>query len=485
MAADVAAHIMDWEIKQQKRYRLVIQAVASSLYTEGERLEVETTACLRHLPGRRSVWQASCQERQILLKIYECHTKQDRDADREWNHASRIFQMGLPIAPPLFRAIADDGLVTVAYEFISNGVTLSEHLADTDESGQRDGLRQLLKIHALQHEAGCYQADDHLGNYLWNEGALLMMDAETCVVKAGSLSLDHRVSNMALLTANISLSDRQIYDEEFSVYLDHCSGEVDRSRFDIAYRKAVPRAIRTRLRDYRRKTRRSSSAFERVRLPGKRWHACRTMDQGLKSRLLDDADQFFSNHPLLMDGNNCTGVCLAMGGREYVLKRYNRNALLYRILHVWMPPPALRSWTGGHALRLFGIPTPCPVACLLVKSGPMIDRAYLLMEKVSGRSLSSLDESQVKASSGKFAQRWCELERLKVSHGDLKASNLILTDDGTLAFIDLDDIEFHRWSWSHARKQRKEWARVMRNWKSQPDVQTAIRDAVEGLRCQK
>lgn len=469
---------MDRDIEQPRSYRLVIQAETSSAYAEGDELDVETKACLRFLPGRRSVWQATCQGREILLKVYDRHPKQVRDADREWSHSSALFQQGLSMAEPLFTARAEGGLLAVAYTFISDGKTLAEHLADTDESGRRDGLRKLIQLHAQQHDAGCFQSDDHLGNYLWSEGELYMLDAGSCVIKSESLGMDDRVRNMALLTANISLPDRRIYDEEFSVYLDHIPAEIDRSQFGDAYREAFPKAIKKRLGDYRRKTRRSSSKLERVDTPGKQWHACRDMDEDLKARLLDDPDQFFINAPIFKDGNTCTVVGLETGGREYVLKRYNKKSFIYRIFHMLMPVRALKSWTGGHALRMFGIPTPRPVACLVVKSGPMMNQAYLLMEKVSGRSLRELDESEMKQVAGKFAQRWVELDALKVSHGDLKASNLILADDGTLTLIDLDSLEFHTSSQTHERNQKKEWSRFLRNWRNQPEVQSAIRDAV-------
>ncbi len=472
---------MDREINQHRRYKLVIQAVASSLYAEGDELDLETTACLRLLPGRRSVWKASCQGRQILLKVYDHHPKQRRDAGREWQHSAKLYQDGLAIPAPLFMANSDDGLVAVAYEFIPNGETLAEYLVRVDEPSRRNAFRQLLQLHAAQHEVGCFQSDDHLGNYLWSEGTLLMLDTGSCVMKPGSLGLDDRVSNMALLTANIPLPDRRIYDAEFPVYFNHCADDVDRARFSAAYEKALPKAIRKRLGDYRRKTRRSSSKLERLDFPGKRWHACRNMDEGLKTMLLDDPDQFFDDPSLLKDGNTCTVASLEIEGQEYVLKRYNRKSLAYRLFHLLMPVRAIKSWTGGHALRLFGIPTPRPVACLVVKSGPLMNQAYLLMEKVAGRSLADIDQSEMGKVSVEFALRWRELDELKVCHGDMKASNFILTDDGTLTLIDLDSIKFYRSVWNYARNQRKEWTRFMRNWNNEPEVQAVIRGALEKL----
>ena len=143
---------------------------------------------------------------------------------------------------------------------------------------------------------------------------------------------------------------------------------------------------------------------------------------------------------------------------------------------------ALTSWTGGHVLRLFGVPTPRPVACLIEKSGPLQKQAYLLMEKVSGEHLYWMDHAKViDAGLGvpaQFASRWHELCLLRATHGDMKASNLILDDEGVLQLIDLDSILFHRSGRGYERQRGKDMARFMRNWKESPKVQEVFRGAL-------
>ena len=55
------------------------------------------------------------------------------------------------------------------------------------------------------------------------------------------------------------------------------------------------------------------------------------------------------------------------------------------------------------------------------------------------------------------------LHRLKISHGDLKATNL-LWQDGKIIVIDLDALRQHNSTSGYARAWRRDRARLLRNW---------------------
>ena len=466
------------DLKPQN-FRITIEKVSFGCGSPLDEISLEGVKCLRHLAGRRTVWQVLHEGSTMLLKLFYKHPKQLRDVGREWDNASRLYDEGVQIPKPLFTGRSSDGVSVVAFEFIDNGRVLGEALAGADVSVQQNSLSQLLAMHAQLHSLGCYQSDNHLGNYLWNDNDLYMLDAASCVFKSASLSIGERIKNMAMLEANIPLPLGGLYSEAFPQYLKHCQGKVDPAVFSSRYTGAFTKAVRKRLEDYRRKTKRSSSELERVKLPGKTWHACRNMDAGLKQKLLDDPDQFFMADELLKDGNTCSVSDFKHDDREYVIKRYNRKSLVYRLLHMLMPVRALTSWTGGHVLRLFGVATPKPVACLICKSGLLTSRAYLVMEKVFGRELNSIEKpALLDVQIGlpeKFAQIWLELDTLRVTHGDMKASNLILGSDNQLILIDLDGIGFHRLRWTYNKSKKKDLLRFLRNWADDPEIQAAFK----------
>ena len=55
------------------------------------------------------------------------------------------------------------------------------------------------------------------------------------------------------------------------------------------------------------------------------------------------------------------------------------------------------------------------------------------------------------------------LYRLRISHGDLKAANLIW-HEGRVWLIDLDAVKQHRSDTAFARAWRSDRARLLRNW---------------------
>lgn len=458
-------------VTQGETLRLCVVELVSADFM-GE-LEVECLSCLRHLPGRRSVWLARCENRNILLKLYDPHPKQKRDAGDEWRQMVVLQELGLNIPEPLFFAKSDDGLLAVAMNFILDGVTLDKVLATSQSETQKEALSQLVSLHAKLHASGCYQSDDHLGNYLWSHGKLWILDGGSFVFKSAALTDADCLKNMAMLAANIPLPMRAAYDAAFLISYDKPLDGLE---------SAITQAIQVRARNYYKKTRRACSEFEYEEGGGVNWLACRDISPGLKEKLLKNPDQFFEGldgDDLLKNGNTCTVVEVVEGERSYILKRYNQKSLGYRLRHLLMTSRALASWSNGHVLRLFGVSTPRPVACLLLKTGGLIRRGYLLMEKADAIPLSKVDHVRMSDPAQKipvaFAQIWWQLGVLDATHGDMKASNLMVDKAGCLTLIDLDSLEFHH---SRSRKMRgvdKDMRRFMRNWEEFPVVQNAFK----------
>ncbi|BDS08462.1 hypothetical protein NT6N_35020 [Oceaniferula spumae] len=450
------------------------------------KLTVELKVCLRHLPERRTAWKANAEGCEAVVKVFHPHAKQKRDADAEWQNAQKLHSADLNIPKPLFLAKGDDGSLAVASAFIPNGGTLLEVLSSLEPeniASKTELYSALLELHARQHNSGCWQKDDHLGNYLCSDGEVYMLDAGSCMFLDRRLRIDERVANLALLTANVALPDHTVFMGCLSAYLDACPADLDRSALSKSLNETIPTAIDTRRKSYFKKTRRACTEFEREDANGRTWLGCRDLPADLKTQLIKNADHYFEHTALLKDGNTCTVVEVEHGGSSYVLKRYNRKPLLYRLRHCLSSPRALRSWTNGQVLRLFGVRTPRPVACLLIKSGLLMDKAYLLMDKISGEPLDTIDSERIFEPTGKiateFVSRWHELDALNATHGDMKASNFMVDEDGNLSLIDLDGLKFDRNESEHQRRQQKDMARFMRNWSNDRKTADVFRKALE------
>ncbi len=452
---------------------------AGDIYPNGS-TELQLIRKLRDLPDRRTVWKSSINGALVLLKIYYPHPKQVRDVDAEWGNAIRLTEAGLKIAPPLFRCHGGAGEQAIAFEWIPDGDTLDQCLRSGGDPLSM--FKLLFALHAQQHNIGCYQADNHLGNYLYAGGQVYMLDSGSFIFTGAALSEPQRLNNLAMLMANITLPLRRAAMLALAEYHEHCRPGIDSSRLELELTHLIPAAIQTRLWKYFKKTRRSCTEFEREDRAGKTWLACRDLPFRLKELLLLDPDQFFNQKKILKDGNTCTVVEVMSEGKTYVLKRYNKKPLSYRLAHMAISPRALKSWTNGHVLNLFGVRTPRPLACLLVKSCGLMERAYLLMEQVEGETLDKVDPQRITSSESlipqAFARRWQELEALCATHGDMKASNFIVSPEGHLALIDLDGLKFDRTENDHQRRREKDMKRFMRNWEQTPELAKIFRNAL-------
>jgi serine/threonine protein kinase len=110
---------------------------------------------------------------------------------------------------------------------------------------------------------------------------------------------------------------------------------------------------------------------------------------------------------------------------------------------------------------MLDIPTPKPLAYLERYKGPILWESYLVTQYVDGQKLynflsdSHVDVLQRNQVTGQVISLIEELDRHMISHGDLKHTNILLTDQGP-AIMDLDGMKVHRCRWLYQKKRVKE-----------------------------
>jgi len=171
------------------------------------------------------------------------------------------------------------------------------------------------------------------------------------------------------------------------------------------------------------------------------------------------------------------------GEGKVVLKYYYPRSLLKRITYGLAGSRARRSWVVGRELMNRGIPTVEPLAFCEWKSmgGLLLDRSFVAMRAVEGLDLNAFvtlhaQEPLRLASVGANLNKvFALMERHRVAHGDLKATNIIVGADDAVTFIDLDatetNIEPSRWAKARAR----DVALFSGNWTKQPCAAEAFR----------
>lgn len=237
------------------------------------------------------------------------------------------------------------------------------------------------------------------------------------------------------------------------------------------------------LRDYLQRTRTAADGIDRFEAAGGRgWlhrAACTPGDL--------EALRFSSRRPppgmeiCKFGSRSVVGRYTAAGGTDLVLKYYYPRSPLKRITYGLRGSRAVQSWNCGLAFSFAGIPTAEPLALLEWRTAGLLhDKSFLAVRHLPGPSLETFvrnrgsDPAALEPVAEILRGLFARMARLRIAHGDLKATNIIVGDNGSVSFIDLDAAEVlvpdKRWPSSRARDIRL----FQDNWRELPAAATAF-----------
>ncbi len=181
---------------------------------------------------------------------------------------------------------------------------------------------------------------------------------------------------------------------------------------------------------------------------------------------LNNIDEWLESGETLKNGNTATVAKVTCNDKSFVIKRYNIKNWRHAISRALRPSRAWLSWRNGNYLRFNGITTPLPIALIEERFGPLRRRAWLVTTHSNSQDLLTM-VNKGKSSSLQLPQQTAslinELNQANCSHGDMKATNLLVTK-GRLEFIDLDAMQIHNNNKSATTALRRDVARLLRNW---------------------
>ncbi len=449
------------------RGRELEQQFAVVLTEPDELLQCEQI--LRLLPGRRVACRAQWRGQEVLAKLFVDPRGWKRHLAREVAGSEALRNAGVPTPRILQQGQHPSGgwLLT---EFLGDAVSLEQSWEQAvDDTTRLQVLEQAMGAVARMHVRGLYQDDIHLGNFLCHGDDVFCIDGASVVsVAAGRcLAAGDATPNLALLIAQLFPRFESLALRAFPVYLAESGGRIPITESEL--RSAVRVARRNRAQHYESKLFRDCTQFHCEQS----WHHFAAAERELFSPAvaawLRQPDTPFAGAELLKDGNSSTVCRMEIDARPLVVKRYNIKSLWHAILRALQPTRAWISWRNGHMLRHFGLPTPRPVVMLERRWGWLRSRAWIVTEAVRGpHALEQLADAQVPAATLELAVSairdiFLAMIAARYSHGDLKATNIIMSDAGPV-LIDLDAARRHGDARSFVAAFAKDLARFMRNW---------------------
>lgn len=430
--------------------------------------DVVVQRLLRVLPGKRIVGEGLWQGRRVLVKLFvgrrnARHWAQEK-AGIEALHRAAVRTPELLLASSL---AGGGGILLSAYLDGAQSVAAAwAPLAGQPAGGAAElaVLQPALRMLGRMHAAGLVHDDPHLGNFLCSGGQIFVIDGDAVSASAREKAPagQRLTGNLALLLAQLPLSWDACRPELLAAYL---AGGGLRSADLARLQDEVTRARQWRLQDFLAKTLRDCSQFA-VERRIFRFTAVQRDAAHVLVPLLAAPDAAVQGGTLLKDGRTCTVARVEFSGRTLVIKRYNLKGIGHLLQRFWRPTRAWQSWRAGHLLHFFGLATPAPLALIEERVGPLRLRGFLINEFCPGANLLQLlspDREPDFDVARALIVLFGTLHALRISHGDLKATNL-LWHDGRVFVIDLDALVQHRSAPAHARAWQNDRERLLRNW---------------------
>ena len=195
--------------------------------------------------------------------------------------------------------------------------------------------------------------------------------------------------------------------------------------------------------------------------------------------VLSRLDSAIAEGQALKLGGSSTVAQIEHAGRSLVIKRYNIKGFFHWLKRFWRPSRAWHSWQEGNRLDFLGIGTPRPLAIVERRTLWLRRGAYLVTEHCSCEDIISrfrpyaeATGSAARPSDAELAaldQLFSAMLRERISHGDLKGTN-VLWQDGRWLLIDLDAMQQHGSAHSFSGAYSRDRARFLRNWPQQSEL---------------
>lgn len=417
---------------------------------------------VRTLPRRRFSGFATWRGLQVFAKLFigrraKIHWKREERGLRALQDAS-IF------APRILHSGRVEGGYVLISERIVEGKTADDSWNDAaDDDARIELVRRLAATLAAHHNAGLRQTDLHLHNFLVADEIIYTLDGAGIVAKKPERQ--NALDNLALLLAQVhrrfDIHSASIY----SGYARQRGWSVERGEVESLAAR-VEKARSRRLREYLLKTFRECSAFKCEKTFYRFTVYDRSCDSTELRRLLADPDSAFCG-ALLKIGNTSTVAKISPDSREFVIKRYNIKGAWHGVKRALRRTRAARSWANAHRLRFYEIATAKPIALIEKRHGPLRSTSYLITEFVPGPNvlefLAAAPAGHAEEVVQKTAALLFALRSLGLSHGDMKATNIVIRE-GEPVLLDLDSMRTHRSAAALRRAIIRDARRLLANW---------------------
>ena len=443
------------------------QLLVNCDYPQAKQETLICTAVLRDVPAKRRVCLASWNEREVIVKLFMHKIKARRHIKKEWQGAGLLEKRGFNTPSPLFYGKTEQGQWVIALEKIEDSQTVLDAFNEmTNKSDKLDLLITLSRELAKQHIKGVFQKDLHLGNFLLKGDQLFTLDPAEIRFSQSEISKNKSLSQIALLARNLPEDDKESIENLCHEYALARNWQLVQSDM-VLLEKLLALQRKKDVKMGRKKCMRTSKRYLKVKTDG--FIALFRKDFLKNSDPMDlirQLDSLMDAGNILKKGNTCYVSRINYNNTDVVVKRYNNKGLVHSLRHTLKRSRARRGWLHAHRLGGLGIITPEPFAFIERYKAGLIWNSYILTEYIHGQNLDYFlkNENITKHQKAQLVQAVIEivdkLGKYRLSHGDLKHTNILVTDNGPV-LTDLDAMTAHKFNFMYNRRKAKDMQRLM------------------------
>ncbi len=195
------------------------QLIIKNTYSGGQKESLLCKELLRYLPGKRKVFDAVWNDRDVIVKIFSDKLKAKRHLKREWTGLSNLKKRKINAPEPLFYGQTENSNWAIVTEKIAGSSTVLEILEKFENHNQKiKFLTMICRQLAKQHINGVLQKDLHLENFLIADNTIYTLDPGQITFFEGHVPQNKCISQLALLTLytpDNNLSSTNIIRDEY------------------------------------------------------------------------------------------------------------------------------------------------------------------------------------------------------------------------------------------------------------------------------
>ncbi|ORU91209.1 MAG: serine/threonine protein phosphatase [Cycloclasticus sp. symbiont of Poecilosclerida sp. N] len=446
-----------------------VETPATPLNIKFSEAEIQLTQKLRHLAGKRLTCLAQWKSETVIAKFFY-GARAQQQVEKESAVLKELIKKG--IRTPKFLAMYEKaGCSVLLIEYIADAISLAKWLKDEPEQSAFEKTMSKTTTLMLEcHRAGFEIKDPHLDNLLIRKDDVFIIDAGDITQFSEPLNNERSLQNMALLYAQLPVTQDVITFQVLkNILLEKSDLEAPNEK---EWQQRLIRQRRWRQKKFiDKKVFRDCTAYHCEQSSSRFLVAKRDFFTDEVAQALTNPDMLIEKGTLLKNGNTATVAKVEIGDKTYVLKRYNIKKPIHSFIRGFMWSRAAVSWRNGLLLEMLGIPTAKSYVMIEGRWGALRRRSYLLSEFISAPTAwdifedKQFNEQNRSDWAKKISELFMLLKRNQVSHGDLKAQN-ILCHTKTAALIDLDGLQSTLVYKKFLQRYKKDIQRFQISWPS-------------------